>query len=401
MGEEGHWAVVSDVIPEEDAGAETLDRYLYQAHLVAGRCASLLVDDRIKAVICEWHEDYVVQFANGPSELVSVKHHDGDQAHWTIAKLCSDGGLKHLFERYQVFGENVTCRLQTNEQLRSGDPAELKDACHGEDDGCRRAWAEKLVSHLGSDDVDLIDRFLQGLWIDDGLPDRRMIHSVHKDRLMPAVAEKLGLGIAEHDSCYQRLVDLAAEASRSSGAALVIEALSDPSALARSREHERTLEAKTIDRQRVLAAIGRSDAVPKILLASRVPITAERTVLAKKLDAGGVGATGINSARRLRANWERHAGAWSSGLPGDDDQIEHLRAEVVRLAGLAEGRTRVPGQRYAARMIEVIEELLDEHDVMSISAVPLSVELLLGLAYERTEACEIFWSDTFDPAAVP
>jgi hypothetical protein len=33
--------------------------------------------------------------------------------------------------------------------------------------------------------------------------------------------------------------------------------------------------------------------------------------------------------------------------------------------------------------------------------MPLTVELLLGLAYERTEACEIFWSDPFDPSGVP
>lgn len=399
VGEGG--PVVSDVAPEEDSGAETLDRYLYQAHLVAARCASLLLEGRIKAIICEWHEDYIVQFANGPSELVSVKHHDGDQPHWTIAKLCADGGLKHLFERYQLFDENVTCRLQTNEQLRSGDPAELKAACHGEDVGCRRSWAEKLVGHLGSEDVDLIDRFLGELWIDDGLPDRRMVDSVHRDTLMPAVGEKLGLALVEQGPCYQRLVHLAVEASRSSGAALVVEALSDSSALARSREHERTLEAKTIDRQRALTAIGRSAAVPKVLLSARVPVTTERTVLAKKLDAGGVGTTGINSARRLRANWERHVGAWSSGLPGDDDQIEHLRAEVVRLAGLAEGRTREPGREYATRMIEVLEELLNEHDASSMGAAPLTVELLLGLAYERTEACEIFWSDPFDPAIVP
>lgn len=399
MGED--YPSVSDVAPGEDAGAETLDRYLYQAHQVAARCVALILNERVKAIICEWHEDYIVQFANGPSELVSVKHHDGDQPHWTVAKLCSDGGLKHLFERYRLFDENVTCRLQTNEQLRSGDPADLKAACHGEDEEHRRAWAEKLVGHLGTQDVDLIARFLSTLRIDDGLPDRRMIDSVHKDKLMPLLDADLGLALAEREACYQRLVDLSVEASRSPGAALVVEALSDPSALSGPGDHTRTLEAKTIDRERVLTAIGRSKAVPRILLSSKVAVTTERTNLAKKLEVGGVGATGVNSARRLRANWERHIGAWSTGLPGGDDQIEHLRTEIVRLAGVAEGRTRQSGQQYAVRMIEVLEDLLSEHDDLLAGSTPLTVELLLGLAYERTEACEIFWSDRFDPAVVP
>ncbi|MFP5489590.1 MAG: dsDNA nuclease domain-containing protein, partial [Acidimicrobiia bacterium] len=70
--------------PTDDVGADTLDRFRYQAHLIARACVAMVDDRRISAVICEWHEDYVIQFANGPSEIVSVKHHDGSQSHWTV-----------------------------------------------------------------------------------------------------------------------------------------------------------------------------------------------------------------------------------------------------------------------------------------------------------------------------
>ena len=51
--------------PTDDVGAETLDRFRYQAHLVARACVAMILDQRVAAVICEWHEDYIVQFA-GP-----------------------------------------------------------------------------------------------------------------------------------------------------------------------------------------------------------------------------------------------------------------------------------------------------------------------------------------------
>jgi hypothetical protein len=388
--------------PTDDVGAATLDRFRYQAHLIARACAALVLDPRVSAVICEWHEDYVVQFANGPSEIVSVKHHDGSQNNWTVRQLCVDGGLRHLFERFQLLEEGVTCRLQTNEQLRTGSqqPAALRDCCADRDGDGIAAWATRLTSYLGATDGDLVARFLRRLTIEDGMPDRNVVHPVHVQQLMPPLLGRLGLGGDASEPSYEALVALAFEACAAPGREIVIGALADPAQLGSDAQRSRLLAAKTIDRARVLDAIGRRPGVPSVLLSAPTDLTPSRTRLVKKLEAGGVGATGVRSARRLRANWEMHRNAWSTGLPGDEDVVEDLKARVVREASVAEARTRRAGEHYASEMLIELSPRLQPDSIGGAWPGPLTADLLLGLAFERTEACEIFWSDEFDPDGV-
>lgn len=389
--------------PTDDVGAETLDRFRYQAHLVARACATMILDQRVSAVICEWHEDYIVQFANGPSEIVSVKHHDGSQNNWTVRQLCVDGGLRHLFERFKLLGEGVTCRLQTNEQLRTGSqqPAALRDCCADRDADGIAAWATALTGHLGATDGDDVARFLQRLTIEDAMPDRDVVQPVHVQKLMPPLLGKLGLVGVASELSYEALVALAFAACAAPGREIVIEALADPAQLGSDARRSRLLAAKTIDRARVLEAIGRRRGVPGVLLSAATDLTPNRTRLVKKLEAGGVGATGVRFARRLRNNWEMQRNAWSTGLPGDEEVVEDLRARVVREASLAEARTRRAGEHYADEMLSDLAPRLQPDSIGGAWPGPLTADLLLGLAFERTEACEIFWSDEFDPDAVP
>jgi hypothetical protein len=365
---------VTSTAPTDDIGAETLDRYRYQARLVAQTCVAMVVDRRIKAVICEWHEDYVVQFANGPSELVSVKHHDGSQNHWSVKQLCHEGGLRHLFERFTKLDECCTCRLQTNEHLRNGaeQPARLRDCCAQKDGVALRGWAEKLAPEFGAGELDQVERFLRRLTIEDRLPDRHVIEPVHLHQIMPRLIHELAITGCTASNLYDRLVALATEASAAPGHEIVLEALADPTHLGRDAAQSRLLAAKTIDLDRVLRTIGHRPDIPTVLLSAATDVAPTRTRLVKKLEAGGVGPTGIRSARRLRSNWEQQESAWSSGLPGDREVIEDLRARLIELARVAEARTRL-----------------------------LTPDLLMGLAYERTEECEIYWSDDFDPDAMP
>lgn len=391
------------VAPTDDVGAETLDRFRYQAHLIARACVTMIVDRRISAVICEWHEDYVIQFANGPSEIVSVKHHDGSQINWTVRQLCDDGGLRHLFERFMLLDERVTCRLQTNEHLRRGaqQPAGLRDCCAGTDTNALVRWATTLAPHLGTVDVGAATRFLRRLTIEDGLPDRAVVEAVHIQQLVPRLLGRLSVVASTPDAVYESLVSLAMTACTAPGHEVVLEALADPAELSGDAQRARLLASKTVDRNRVLEAVGQRRNIPTVLLSAATDLTPNRTRLVKKLEAGGVGATGIRSARRLRINWEQQQHAWATGLPGDDRIIEDLRARVVREASLAEARTRRPGAHYANEMLDDLRPRLQPESIGGAWPGPLSRDLLLGLAYERTEACEIFWSDEFNPDTVP
>lgn len=392
---------VTDTPPSDDAGAQAQDRFDYQVHLATGRCARMLVDREIVSVICEWHEDYVVQYRTAPSELVSVKHLEASQARWTVAGLCDDGGLRHLFERWRQVRERCTCRLQTNCGLRTGtnQPAGLRDACADGDGPELRRWAGVLAPLLGTDDEDEIERFLRALKFECELPDRHSIATVFINEVMRPTLRELGVDERDADRWWSILHDLVAEASRSGDRNDVSVALSDPDALAGHSERQRVLQRKTIDRARAFEALGADRSRPRVLLASPQVGERPRTRLVKKLERGGLGPTAIRNATRLRSNWLRIEHQWAVDLPGGQAELEHLRSHVIHAASQAEREARQHGSPYGVFMQTQMETVLTTDRLGFDPFVPVSDLLLLGLVYDRTEACEVWWSDEFDADA--
>lgn len=127
--------LVESVPPLDDSGADTDDRYDWQAAMAAADGLSLYFDalgddgrlrpDCQDRLLCEWHEDWLL--ISGESvELVSGKHRDPRAgAYTTVTKLADDGGLAHLFNRWAALQETPSCRLVTSGGLGSGPPREL------------------------------------------------------------------------------------------------------------------------------------------------------------------------------------------------------------------------------------------------------------------------------------
>lgn len=394
---------VVETPPLDDAGALAQDRFDYQVHLATARCARMLVDDEIASVICEWHEDYVVQYRRAPSELVSVKHLEGSQPRWTLAGLCGAGGLLHLFERWRRVRERCTCRLQTNCGLRVGadEPGALREACANGDGPELRRWATLLAPGVGSDDVEEVDRFLRALKIECELPDRHTVATVLATEVMRPVLRQLGFDERHADLLWRVLHDVVAEASRSGDRHDVSVALSDPDALAGDFERRRVLQRKTIDRARALGALEVDRSRPRVLLSSPPAFDRPRTRLVKKLERSGLGPTAIRSATRLRSNWLRIEHQWAVDLPGGQAELEHLRSHVVHTASQVERAARENDHPYGAVMQARMEEVLTTDHLGFDPLIPVSDMLLLGLVYDRTEACEVWWSDEFDADAAP
>lgn len=394
---------VLETEPSDDAGALAQDRFDYQVHLATARCAWMLVDDEIVSVICEWHEDYVVQYRTAPSELVSVKHLEASQARWTVAGMCGAGGLRHLFERWERVRERCTCRLQTNCGLRPGadEPGGLRDACAKGDAPELHRWAQLLAPHLGSDDPAEVERFLRNLKFECELPDRHTIATVLANKVMRPVLRQMALDERHADRSWGILHEFVAEASRSGDRHDVSVALSDPDALAGDAERRRTLERKTIDRARALEALDVDRSRPRVLLSASPATARSRTRLVKKLERGGLGPTAIRSATRLRSNWLRIEHRWAVDLPGGQGELEHLRSHVIHIASQVERAARELDRPYGAAMQARMEEVLTTDRLAFDPALPVSDLLLLGLVYDRTEACEVWWSDEFDADALP
>lgn len=234
--------------PTEDAGAATFAYYRFQHALTAYACLSLLDDDTVLAVVCELHEDYII-VRRDEDELVSVKHREAARDRWTPTSICKDGGLRHLFLRWQAFGECVRVRLQTNAALADDALVLTSMRADNEYDTAVRVFAPKLGA-----DPDSAERFLRALQIDAELPRR-------DDLLYRLVGKDIsqnhpGLGWREHEvrekfTAVQHLVDQAAAADLRSSLRTV-ERERDPSLAMR-----RAIEAKTITPSRMRDALSR------------------------------------------------------------------------------------------------------------------------------------------------
>jgi hypothetical protein len=173
--------------------------------------------------------------------------------------------------------------------------------------------------------------------------------------------------------------------------------MSDPDRLELTGEVRSLLESKTITPAGLRTAL--DDQVRKrgpsmSVLADAASSSAHR--LTAKLKEGGVGPTGIRNARSLRLNWISHCGRWRPDLPQIADPFDDVASHVLTAAHEAESEVRVDGERYAPAMEAALAERL-ERATIPVPGDPTSdVRLLLGCAYELTNACHIYWSDEFE-----
>ncbi|MFB6561524.1 dsDNA nuclease domain-containing protein [Streptomyces sp. NPDC056400] len=86
--DEGFVHPIFRVAPAVDIWSDTLGNYRYQAEVAAQICVALLTQGFVESVVCEWHEDFVVSYADGSVELVSVKHRGKRRNPWNV-RICA------------------------------------------------------------------------------------------------------------------------------------------------------------------------------------------------------------------------------------------------------------------------------------------------------------------------
>lgn len=364
--------------PPEDAGSETLSRYDYQISLTALECTKALGDNDIFEIICEWWEDFVV-VRSGGRELVSVKHLEPSKGAWSLAALVEDGGLRHLFERWRATGREATCRLLTNAGLKPGpkEATAVQRATLGE--GLHEV-AALLERRLGANSVDEMRRFLAQLTIENELPKRDDLLSKLLVEVLPPLCEGLAWPPDEIADRFEAIRHVVARAASS-------DVRSEQRALKpRVEAVARAQAKKTITRDKLHAALER--------------LPARRTSrLVEKLDAARFGPTDIERCKRLRADWLELEYRWTPGLPGGSE-ADQVRRRVQDLAVEAETRARSEELPYGHVMRDELVALLGAHSIPFEDA-DLSLELLLGVAYDETDRCRIWWSSRIAPGVSP
>jgi hypothetical protein len=136
--------------------------------------------------------------------------------------------------------------------------------------------------------------------------------------------------------------------------------------------------------------------------AAELPATsADSTTLIKKLRRGKVVPTAEMAALRARMGWTAYEATYSEPLPvaGQPSVFQTLRSQVVLEATDSQISAAKFGQPYGDRMYEEMRTRMRALAIEHSSLSTLSSDLLMGLAYDLTARCEIWWSERFEPNA--
>jgi len=388
-------ASVASVRPAEDAGATSSGYYEFQHGWVA-RHALEMTDGTtgLRWILCEWHTDFVLGWADSFAP-VSVKHREPNSGHWTIATMFSDGGLLTLYTRWCELGRPSKCRWITNGGLNA-ECRKLQAACAATDVAEFTQWFAKYGFRLGkAKEVDVV-AFLTALRIDNDSSRSKDQRIVQIDRYARPALRGLGLSSVEAPSVYDAVVSIARTASQGFGGTEPTTWSSsfpdafDASVLALADSEKRVIRAepiKEVARRLCLPAA----AVPP-------PVSREATTLTKKLRKGEVVPTAEMAARRTRMGWASYEATFSEPLPvpGQQSALEELRSRVLIEATDAQIGAARCGQPYGNVMYEEMRTRMKALASEPTSLTRLTPDMLMGLAYDLTAHCEIWWSERFD-----
>lgn len=415
--------------PAEDSGAETQDRFRWQHHCTAVDCIAMLRDATIRRIVCEVHEDYLVDRGEDDRELVSCKTREPSRGPWSLAELCCKGGLAHLFSRWRELG-SVRLRLVTNGALKLGpyEASAVIAACRAIADGaafegdlakCRDALARALLSAgrsrsfehipetakplrgsvvpLPAGFADQVEQFMGVVRVCEGLPSRLHVRGHHVEAVMRPAMDASGHDPVAAGDYYDAVVSLVADRNVSGPlTGQYANWLTDPGTGTTRGTLAALVQARTIDRNDVLAIMGNRPGTTH----RRQPKASESDRLRIKLLAGGIGETRINSALRVRERWLAHWARIRNDLPGDSRDLGDLEDFVLEVAGDVEAEVASEGSDWGDKMYEALRTRLNtESDSLASSIAPTG-DLLLGLSLDLAARCEAWFSRPFDVDAV-
>lgn len=380
--------------PEEDRGHETALWYGFQYACTARDCLAMLINN-VPWILCEWHTDFISAGANGiePYCLVSVKHREADQGPWLTSELAKRGGLAVLYERWNQSGRKHTCRWITNAGLKPGESetrnlAELLSN-HGDHFKAEVAhYTAKLGASLPTSSTDDIEEFLSSLTIFSTGGDARSFRSHVIEEVARPILAQLGVRPGLARRAYEAVHGLVLEAVKGfdprtcnvtwySGAEAI----------------DADLEKRKITRERVLQCLVENGIA--VSPDSIVGLRGAETAMIRKLRAGGLGPTVLAGAPRIRQSWYELEVYMRPTIPSPyGDDVTRIRAEVILLAGRAESKHRVAGNSYGTQMHRELGDCLN--GMLHESRIRVTQSELLGCAYQLTDECEIWWSDSFD-----
>jgi hypothetical protein len=121
----------------------------------------------------------------------------------------------------------------------------------------------------------------------------------------------------------------------------------------------------------------------------------DHTRMAAKLQRGDVPSQVIAAAKYLRASWYEYESALSLRAPATEPGLTDVRARTLLAVGDATAKLDLK-EPYGQRMYLAIRDAVKVAALGELPVLGLSDELLLGLVFQATDECELFWSSVFD-----
>ncbi|MFE3825097.1 hypothetical protein [Streptomyces sp. NPDC059092] len=421
----------------DDSGADTLDRYNWQASMAAADGLRLYLDalndddrpsqDVHSRLVCEWQEDWAAVDGDAV-ELVSAKHREVTTGPFTtINSLADIGGVAHLFGRWHALGETPSCRMVTTfglssevqklekawQKLRELRLAEqsltvsdehhkpVTDLCQALRSYCKElppTWAPAAKRMPSPTDAELaqVVRFMAVLDVEAGKPPRDHLAYAAANMYARPLCDRLRLHIdpesvwaAVHDLFYARMRKAGPIPTGKLPAVLAYRVgASTPS----TTQLERALINRIVTLDDIDLAVRTAISQPHGY--RPLPRLQRTTKLAVKMSAGQCSDNSIERAEHLAQEYRDFWREERSGNPAARAAQTRLERQLLRISDDATQATLAEVPRGPA-FWQALQRLLA---TMPLPDLPsgMDSELLLGGLCELTSQCKVWFSDSFD-----
>jgi hypothetical protein len=397
----------------DDAGAETADRYEWQAMMATADILSAYfkmlnaeraIEDCSVTLICEHHEDWAV-LVDGEVEIVSAKHREVSVAPFsTYKQLLGEGGVSHLFQRWAALRQTPKCRLVTSGGLKDV-AATVKEVCAAlrSDPDSQDAECEAVISDIADEIQSLsstkehtpprhsqetIRAFLIALRIHDGEPRRQHLPDMAAERFGKRVAELFDRPDAG-EAVWQAILDLVRLRMQAAGPS-VGGALPDVV----GEGHDEPLARRSLSLSEVHLAVriairhaASYAALPRLVMANKMAI---------KMFRGGCSPNAIERAEALRLQYGQY---WRAlrGNPNAAERRARLTNALHRIVDEATRRVQRDDSEWGDDLWSELGRRFDGLEGKP-EAHGLNADLLLGGVSDLANRCRAWYSESFDAA---
>ena len=374
---------------ERDWGADTLDRFRYQAEVTLPYCLAVVTRNKgILAVLPEHLEDIALQTDQG-WRFLQVKSRNPERGLWTATDLLvkKGGALRSLYRTYrltegkdyplEIVLEGAIKTNDSNKALRPNEDRSPLLSTVMERLKVKRAVAEDFLRRVVLDESSQPRSSIQAT-------NRQLLHELAPSLTLPELEALHTSFLAEIDKAM-RCEPLSSLWPRS---------VTHPAR--RSRRTAERLRAKTLDLQRLSRIAGPLSGTERPLLQRIVASgSGPITILEQKLLRGGAPPSLIERARTLRANAQHFRFEMASQqLRSDDAKREDLHERLLTYAQTAHAVHEASSRPAVGMWADLLEKFnqsagnIDRHNL--VHADPM---ILMGESCILSDRCEFNWGD--------